>query len=106
MIASGSPVELTSGSSATTGAATIRLVVTEPFPPGAPTSLQRALGAQVEVRAAGDRSVLISGRADPTTLAKVSAWCEENAVLPESLNLGQRNLEDVFLELTGRELVP
>jgi ABC-2 type transport system ATP-binding protein len=25
-------------------------------------------------------------------------------VLPESLNLGQRNLEDVFLELTGREL--
>jgi ABC-2 type transport system ATP-binding protein len=25
-------------------------------------------------------------------------------VLPESLHLGQRNLEDVFLELTGREL--
>jgi ABC-2 type transport system ATP-binding protein len=107
MIASGSPVELTSGSTGSTGAAaTIRLVVTEPFPPGAPASLQRALGTQVEVRAAGDRSVLITGTADPTTLAKVSAWCEENAVLPESLNLGQRNLEDVFLELTGRELVP
>ena len=26
-------------------------------------------------------------------------------MLPESLNLGQRNLEDVFLELTGRGLV-
>jgi hypothetical protein len=25
-------------------------------------------------------------------------------VLPESLNLGQRTLEDTFLELTGREL--
>jgi ABC-2 type transport system ATP-binding protein len=25
-------------------------------------------------------------------------------VLPESLTLGQRNLEDVFLELTGRGL--
>ncbi len=25
-------------------------------------------------------------------------------MLPESLNLGQRNLEDVFLELTGRGL--
>jgi hypothetical protein len=25
-------------------------------------------------------------------------------VLPESLKLGQRTLEDVFLDLTGREL--
>jgi ABC-2 type transport system ATP-binding protein len=37
-------------------------------------------------------------------LAVVSHWCEENGVLPESLALGQRTLEDVFLELTGREL--
>jgi ABC-2 type transport system ATP-binding protein len=58
------------------------------------------------VRPVGDRSLLITGTADPTTLGKVSAWCEENDVLPESLNLGQRNLEDVFLELTGRQLVP
>jgi ABC-2 type transport system ATP-binding protein len=34
----------------------------------------------------------------------VSHWCEANHVLPESLSLGQRTLEDVFLELTGREL--
>ena len=33
------------------------------------------------------------------------AWCERHDVLPESLTLGQRNLEDVFLELTGHELV-
>jgi ABC-2 type transport system ATP-binding protein len=26
-------------------------------------------------------------------------------VLPESLTLGQRTLEDVFLQITGRELV-
>jgi ABC-2 type transport system ATP-binding protein len=99
LIASGSPVELTRGNSAT-----IRLVVTEPFPPGAPTSLQEKLGGAVDVSPIGDRSLLITGRADPTTLAKVSAWCEEHGVLPESLNLGQRNLEDVFLELTGRGL--
>jgi len=37
--------------------------------------------------------------------ATVSRWCEEQGVLPESLNLGQRNLEDVFLELTGRGLI-
>jgi ABC-2 type transport system ATP-binding protein len=100
LIASGTPIELTRGATAT-----IRLVVTEPFPPDAPASLQRALGSLVEVRPVGDRSLLITGTADPSTLAKVSAWCQENAVLPESLNLGQRNLEDVFLELTGRELV-
>ena len=44
------------------------------------------------------------GPADASTLAKVSGWCEDNDVLPESLTLGQRTLEDVFLELTGREL--
>jgi len=34
----------------------------------------------------------------------VSAWCEEHGVLPETLTLGQRTLEDVFLQLTGRGL--
>ena len=47
-----------------------------------------------------------SSKAMATTLATVAAWCEQHAVLPESLNLGQRNLEDVFLELTGRGLDP
>jgi|SRR5690348_7198686 len=99
LIASGTPVELTRGNSAT-----IRLVVTEPFPAGAPASLQEDLGGHVEVRPIGDRSLLITGAADSTTLASVSAWCQRYGVLPESLNLGQRNLEDVFLEITGREL--
>ena len=99
MIASGSPLQLTRGNSAT-----IRLVVTRPFPDDAPASLQHALGAGVDVRAIDERSLVITGTADSTTLAKVSAWCEAAGVLPESLNLGQRNLEDVFLELTGRGL--
>jgi ABC-2 type transport system ATP-binding protein len=102
LIASGSPLELTRGGKH----ATIRLVVTEPFPPAAPESLRAALGPETEVTAIDDYSLLISGPADSTTLATVSRWCEQQAVLPESLNLGQRNLEDVFLELTGRELAP
>jgi ABC-2 type transport system ATP-binding protein len=101
-VASGSPFELTRGS----GVSTIRLIVTEPFPPSAPVSLQEALGAGTEVRAVSEHSLLVTGPADPSTLAKVSAWCEANGVLPESLTLGQRTLEDVFLQLTGRELVP
>jgi ABC-2 type transport system ATP-binding protein len=100
LIASGSPYDLTRG----TGNATIRLVVTEPFPPTAPESLRATLGDHTEVRAISDHSLLITGPADAHTLAKVSAWCEEHGVLPESMTLGQRTLEDVFLQLTGRGL--
>lgn len=99
LIAAGTPYELTRGA----GTTTIRLVVTEPFPPDAPESLQRALG-EVVVRELNARSLLITGEGDATTLAKISAWCADNGVLPESLSLGQRTLEDVFLELTGRPL--
>jgi ABC-2 type transport system ATP-binding protein len=100
LIASGTPFELTRGGASST----IRLVVTEPFPPGAPASLQAALGPEAQVRTIHAQSLLITGPADATTLGKVSAWCEAHGVLPESMSLGQRTLEDVFLQLTGREL--
>ena len=48
-------------------------------------------------------SLQLSVPADSTTLNTVAAWCASHGVLPETLSLGQRNLEDVFLELTGRE---
>ncbi len=99
LIASGSPGELTRS-----GTSTIRLVVTEPFPPTAPASLQAMLGPGTDVAAITAQSLLITGPADASTLAKVSAWCEEQGVLPESMTLGQRTLEDVFLQITGREL--
>jgi ABC-2 type transport system ATP-binding protein len=100
LIASGSPLELTRGGST----ATIRLVVSRPFPPGAPESLRAALGEAIVVTQLDDVSLLVTGPADASTLAKVSGWCDENDVLPESLTLGVRKLEDVFLQLTGREL--
>ena len=100
LIASGTPLELTRGGNA----ATIRLVVTTPFPPDAPQSLRAALGEQVDVTLLDAVSIVVSGPADASSLATVSRWCEENDVLPESLALGQRTLEDVFLELTGRGL--
>jgi ABC-2 type transport system ATP-binding protein len=69
-----------------------------------PESLRAALGDRVEVTLLDQVSILVTGPADASSLAAVSRWCEENEVLPESLALGQRTLEDVFLELTGREL--
>ncbi|TWG94737.1 ABC-2 type transport system ATP-binding protein [Nocardioides sp. J9] len=99
LVASGSPLELTRGGTV----ATIRLVVTQPFPAGAPEALARALGDSTELTVLDPLSLQVSGPADGTTLATVAAWCADHDVLPESLSLGQRNLEDVFLELTGRE---
>jgi len=101
LIASGTPLQLTRGG----GSATIRLVVTRPFPADAPESLRRALGDQVDVTLLDTMTLVVTGPADASSLAVVSRWCEENEVLPESLALGQRTLEDVFLELTGRELM-
>ncbi len=98
LVASGTPLELTRGG----GRAPKRLGVTEPVPPAAPESLRAALGAGTEVTQLDEVSLLVTGPADASTLAKVSRWCEENNVLPQSRTLGQRNLEDVFLELTGR----
>ena len=100
VITSGTPAELTRGGRS----ATIRLVVNRPFPEGAPESLRADLGPETEVRQIDEVSMLIHGPADSTTLGLVSRWCEEHDVLPQTLNLGQRTLEDVFLELTGREL--
>ncbi|WP_426244397.1 ABC transporter ATP-binding protein [Nocardioides sp. LHG3406-4] len=102
LLVSGTPLELTRGG----GSATIRLVVTRPFPEGAPESLGTALGPLAVVTQLDEVSLVVTGPADSTTLGIVSRWCEEHDVLPESLTLGQRNLEDVFVELTGRGLRP
>ncbi|GAA4825799.1 ABC transporter ATP-binding protein [Nocardioides caeni] len=99
LVASGSPLELTRGGTV----ATVRLVVTQPFPPGAPEALARSLGDGTELTVLDELSLQVSGPADSSTLARVAAWCADHDVLPESLSLGQRNLEDVFLELTARE---
>lgn len=102
VITSGTPAELTRGGRS----ATIRLVVNRPFPDGAPESLRADLGPATEVRQLDEVSMLIHGPADASTLGRVSRWCEEHDVLPQTLTLGQRTLEDVFLELTGRALAP
>jgi ABC-2 type transport system ATP-binding protein len=44
------------------------------------------------------------GAVHPALLAAVTAWCADRAVLPSSLQIESRTLEDVFLELTGKDL--
>ncbi len=47
---------------------------------------------------------LIEGRIDPQVLATVTAWCARLDVLATDMRVEQRSLEDVFLDVTGREL--
>ncbi|GAA4868154.1 ABC transporter ATP-binding protein [Kitasatospora terrestris] len=41
---------------------------------------------------------------DPRLLATVTTWCADAGVMPDRLTVQRRSLEDVFLDLTGREL--
>jgi ABC-2 type transport system ATP-binding protein len=47
---------------------------------------------------------LVEGHIDPQVLATVTAWCARLDVLATDMRVEQRSLEDVFLDLTGRDL--
>ena len=47
---------------------------------------------------------LVEGPMDPQLLSAVAAWCSGHGVRADDLRVESRSLEDVFLELTGREL--
>ncbi|MER6914882.1 ABC transporter ATP-binding protein [Streptomyces sp. NPDC000594] len=46
----------------------------------------------------------ISGTVDPQLLATVTSWCAQHGVMPDRITVERHTLEDVFLELTGKEL--
>ena len=43
---------------------------------------------------------------DPQVLATVTAWCAGSGAMARDLRIDRRTLEDVFLDLTGRQLRP
>jgi ABC-2 type transport system ATP-binding protein len=47
---------------------------------------------------------VVQGLIDPQVVSTVTAWCARQGVLPDELRVCRRSLEDVFLDLTGREL--
>ncbi|MFI1887503.1 ABC transporter ATP-binding protein [Streptomyces jumonjinensis] len=46
----------------------------------------------------------ISGQVNPLLLATVTSWCAQHGVMPDGISVERHTLEDVFLELTGKEL--
>jgi len=96
-VASGTPAELTGS------AGQLRFRAQ----PGLDTdSLVAALpaGTAAKESPTGHYLIEVQTAVDPGLLAAVTAWCAERSVLPSSLKIESRTLEDVFLELTGREL--
>jgi ABC-2 type transport system ATP-binding protein len=97
VVASGSPAELTGS------AGQLRFSAQ----PGLDTeSLLAALppGSAAKESPAGHYLLEVQEAVDPGLLAAVTAWCADRGVLASSLKIESRTLEDVFLELTGRDL--
>jgi ABC-2 type transport system ATP-binding protein len=67
-------------------------------------SLLKALPADTVAAELTPGSYRIEGKVDPQLLATVTSWCAQHGVLPDHLAVERRTLEDVFLELTGKEL--
>ncbi|MDT0344755.1 ABC transporter ATP-binding protein [Streptomyces litchfieldiae] len=97
VIAAGSPAELCRGGNADvlrfTGRPGLDLV-----------SLRQALPAGSEAGEPSPGSYRITGDVDPRLLATVTAWCAQHGVLADRITTQRHTLEDVFLELTGKEL--
>ncbi|WP_237536660.1 ABC transporter ATP-binding protein [Streptomyces sp. SID5785] len=97
VIAQGSPEQLCRGGAENTLRFTGR--------PGLDVaSLLKALPADSAAAELTAGSYRVSGTIDPQLLATVTSWCAQHGVMPDKISVERHTLEDVFLEMTGREL--
>ncbi|MGW6457260.1 ABC transporter ATP-binding protein [Streptomyces sp. NPDC055078] len=97
VIAQGSPEQLCRGGAENTLRFTGR--------PGLDVgSLLKALPDGTEAAELTPGAYRITGEVGPQLLATVATWCVQHGVLPDGISVERHTLEDVFLELTGREL--
>jgi ABC-2 type transport system ATP-binding protein len=67
-------------------------------------AMARDLPGECLVHEPAPGTYLVVGPVTPQLVAGVASWCAAHGVLLGGLQVKQRTLEDVFLELTGREL--
>ncbi|MFH8406294.1 ABC transporter ATP-binding protein [Streptomyces sp. NPDC018019] len=97
VIAQGSPEELCKGGAENTLRFTGR--------PGLDLgTLLKALPADSAAAELTPGTYRVTGKVDPQLLATVASWCAQHGVLPDAIAVERHTLEDVFLELTGKEL--
>ncbi|MEV5507418.1 ABC transporter ATP-binding protein [Streptomyces orinoci] len=68
------------------------------------SALVKALPADCAAIELTPGSYRVSGAVGPQLLATVTTWCAQHGVMPDRIVVERHTLEDVFLELTGREL--
>ncbi len=68
------------------------------------TALALALGDGLAVDETVAGSYAVTGAVTPGTLAALTAWLAQHDELATRITVGRRTLEDVFLDLTGRDL--
>ena len=95
-VADGSPADLTGGAHgrlrfAAAGGLDVEL-------------LRMALPDGYAVREMTAGRYLVEGDILPTTVAIVTSFCARAGVMPDDLQVGRRSLDEVYLELTGREV--
>ncbi|MFJ6698502.1 ABC transporter ATP-binding protein [Streptomyces sp. NPDC091272] len=99
VIAQGSPTDLCRGGAENTLRFTGR--------PGLDVaSLLKALPADTVAEELSPGTYRIGGKIDPQLLATVTTWCAQHGVMPDGISVERRTLEDVFLDLTGKDLRP
>ncbi|MEU5399294.1 ABC transporter ATP-binding protein [Streptomyces sp. NPDC005963] len=67
-------------------------------------SLLKALPDGTEAVELTPGAYRISGEVGPQLLATVTSWCAQHGVTVDGISVERHTLEDVFLELTGKEL--
>jgi ABC-2 type transport system ATP-binding protein len=97
VLTQGSPTELTASRTRTS----IRF---EAKPGLDVAALRTALSDDHTVTEVDPGVYRVVGELTPHTLSALAGWLERLGILPDALAVERRTLEDVFLELTGREL--
>ena len=98
VVAQGSPAELTAGE---IGEQVLRF---HAKPALDLALLTKALPESCAVSEDRPGDYLVRGSISPQVVSTVTSWCAQQGVLAEAMQVTKRSLEDVFLDLTGREL--
>lgn len=61
-------------------------------------------GRAVDVDATAPNRYRVTGAATPQGIAAMAGWCADQGALITELRVARRSLEDVFLDITGREM--
>jgi ABC-2 type transport system ATP-binding protein len=98
VVAAGSPAELT------TTEADEQLLNFRCKPSMELELLVKALPEGCSVQEDRPGAYVVHGPISPLVVSTVTSWCAQQGVLAEAMQVSKKSLEDVFLDLTGREL--